>query len=51
MIKYLAYTAIIMFVLYAVFRLLGTRAISRLVEKEIDEVVNGEEYKVKGRFE
>ncbi|HLC33148.1 MAG TPA: hypothetical protein VJJ82_04945 [Candidatus Nanoarchaeia archaeon] len=50
-VRYIGYALLAMLAAYFTLRLLGERAISRIVQKEVDDVVNGEEYKVKGRFE
>ena len=50
-VKYLGYAGIAMFILYVLLRLAERRVVSRIVQDEVDKVVNDKEYKVKGRFE
>lgn len=51
MIKYLAYTALVMLVLYFLLRFAGAIAFSKLVNAELEKVIKGDEHKVKGKFE
>lgn len=49
--KYLAYAITAMIAVYFIFRLAGERAVSGVVQQEVEQVLNSEEHKVKGRFE
>lgn len=49
--KIIGYVALALIGLWMALRIIGQRAINKLIENEFDHVVHSDKHKVKGRFE